>query len=132
MLRGVSVGCVSRAGGGWSGDVLIADCGDMEKPVSLRNSRPKVQTQMCHRREICRFHVRDLRGETPAGGNPEQNENEAGETVFEVENVKVFWSMRGDFICRHNEKYRSKLCVQDGATVSIPVKRRGCHEADAS
>ena len=49
---------------------------------------------------------------------------EVEETVFEVENVEDFWSMCGDVICRQHEVHRSKLYIQEEATVSIPFRTR--------
>ena len=83
MLPGLLTGYVIRAGGGWSGELLIADCGDLEKLVSFRYSRPAVQAPGVAQEGKLLFPCADGSvklfdlpqhpcGEMPATGNPEE------------------------------------------------------------
>ena len=45
------MGSVFRAGGGWTGDLLIAHCEDLQNVCRGSN------TEKSHKKERCRFHV---------------------------------------------------------------------------
>ena len=80
MLPVICMGFVLRAGGGWSGDLPIADREDLENFVYLRKStRSGSSTKKAHKRDSCYFHVQtDLsnsptRRNAPPVENPEQD-----------------------------------------------------------
>ena len=60
----------------------------------------------------------------PARENPEQDEKEEEDTIFEQENGDDFWSMSGDFKYRHHKIHRSKLHILEETTMIIPKNTR--------
>ena len=118
---------VQRAGGGWSGDLLIADCDDFE---NLSESEVHVKR---FQKESCRFHVPpDLSNSSiflnshaakcPPGENSEEHEKEEEDTLLHRENGKDFWSMSGYFMYPYHEVHRTELNIPDETTVSILLK----------
>ena len=100
MLPDISMGDVSRAGWGWSGDLLLANCEDLENlPASdIHVKRFKLQDiaqegKLLFPRAVGSLKLCDLpqrRGEKPAKGNPEPAEEEEKEdTLFEKEKRKI-------------------------------------------
>ena len=129
MLPGIFMGHVFRAEGGWSGDLPVSDREDLENLTAS-----DIHVKRFKRQEVAQEgkllwpgaegspKLFDLPQPTRRNGrrNPEQDEKEEGDTLFERENGKYVWSMSGDFICRHHEVHRAKLYIPEATTFRTP------------
>ena len=114
MLPGIFMKFVCRAGG-WSVDLLITDCEELENLSAFDTYVTRFKHQEVAQKESCRSHVQTNeslklldfpqtpRGKILASGNPEQDANEEEGTLFEDENGKDFWTTSGDLKYRHHE-----------------------------
>ena len=55
-------------------------------------------------------------------GNLVPDDEEKSENIIIEENKEYFWSMSGDFICRHHDVPRLTVCVPTEEEIPIPMK----------
>ena len=126
------------AGWIWKGDILIADLEDMEKLeaseiLSLKDQR--------HNKEMksipsCRWYSKIVRkrpriprthSEVRINSKERRSqwrtsgESQPTESTDDAEDLADFWSIQGDFIYRHHNEPRDKLCVAKEETFPLPM-----------
>ena len=91
-LRGTLLGCVPRAGGGWSGDLMVADYEDLQE-----SEAPEIHVKRSNSQEVI------VNGDRPRPSSIAERNHEPEDDV-EIEEgdkkereTEYSWSMSGDF-----------------------------------
>ena len=145
VLPGLFLGYALHAAGIWKGDVLIADIEELETMDALEKTRCK-RGDISKENEKFIFPVADGRITLPGGDQelrtstlirdrPIRGESHVdflGESEGSLppphdsfpdagEAINDFWSMSGNFICRHHVEPRLKLCSPREESFLVPL-----------
>ena len=130
-LKGIFLGFVLRAVGGWSGDLMIAGYEDLQESEASEIYVKGFKNQEVIRKRRLRISVRKRNSKTSWSSKTIMNSGENLEREHDVEieegdrkgsNTEDSWSMSGEFIYRHHEEHRLKLYDPDNETFPIPLK----------
>ena len=154
VLPGIFLGYELIAGRIWKGDILIADLEDLEK-LDASNIYPRRinAKEVLIRQKDDKFIFPLADGTAKLSGRDyefpestlrreptvrredlsrelqgESGESQTADTTDDAEAHADFWSIQGDFICRHHNEPRFQLYVPKEETFPIPLKYIGCNK----
>ena len=113
MLPEIFIGCVLRAGEGWTGDLLLADFEDLENLRASETDDKKFTHEEGSQEGALSLPCTDGSFSTTVAKGPLRDssskmEKEVEETSFDKAKL-FFWSVSGDTISRHHAKYIDQL-----------------------
>ena len=113
--------CVPRAGGGWSGDLMRADCEDLQE-----SEASEIYVKRSKSQEVfvkVDYEFQRANGTLRIANRPRRETSSKKEEGDKKGRKKEdSWSMSGEFNYRHHEEPRLKLYDRDNETFPTPSK----------